>query len=442
MELLNSLGWNLASFVFVLGIMIFVHELGHHLVAKLLGIRVDVFSLGFGPRLFGFRRGDTDYRVSLIPLGGYVRMAGENYDDNLSGSPEEFLSRPKTHRLAVAIAGPAMNVLLAVVLLSVNFMVGIQVPAYLTEPAVIGHIADGSPAADAGLQIGDRVVAIEGRETPNWEEVQLTIATSPDQKVAISVARGNEVIQKIAAVAESESSGVGYIGIMPPVSTVITTVEPTGAAARASLQPGDAILKVTANDAEATKMTEILALIAARGGEALQFTIQRNKEVIVREVTPVLEGDRAKIGVSIGQLPILETKTERYGPFEAVGRSIERNYQLSSLTFRIIGKLLVGATSLKMMSGPIEIAKFSGQAASQGAMALIGFMALISLQLGIFNLFPIPILDGGVIALLLVEAVIRRDLSLQAKERIFKIGFFFLVILMSIVIFNDITKNI
>jgi regulator of sigma E protease len=422
--------------------MIFVHELGHHLMAKFLGIRVDVFSLGFGPRLFGYRKGDTDYRVSLLPLGGYVRMAGEHYDDDLSGSPEEFLSRPKSHRFAVALAGPVMNIFLAVVLLAANFMVGIRVPAYLSEPAIIGFVAEDSAAEQVGLMVGDRVLSVDGTETSSWEGVQLQIATNPGQTVVLEILRDGETFERVITVEESDSSGIGFIGILPSVENVVTQVDPEGPAGSSDIDAGDRILSVVSPQETADELAAILDLIARSEGQTLTFTLRRDQDVIQRTVTPVMMQEKARIGVSIGQFPIQETRLERYGAIESFQRSLERNLQLTSLTLSIVGKLITGQTSLKMMSGPIEIARFSGEAASQGAPALVGFMALISLQLGIFNLFPIPILDGGVIALLLVESLMGRDLSLRTKERIFQVGFIFLILLMSVVILNDISKNI
>lgn len=441
MELLNSVSWTILSFIFVLGIMIFIHELGHYLMAKALGIRVEVFSLGFGPRLIGFRRGETDYRISLLPLGGFVKMTGENYDEELNGSRDEFLSRPKSHRFAVAIAGPLMNIGLAVVLLAVSYMVGIQVPKYLSETPVVGYVVSESPAEEAGLAEGDVILSIGSTETPTWETVHLVVATSPGQTVSVAVRREGASIERLVTLKEDTATGGGFLGLLPPVSNIITSVE-AGPAKEAGLQSGDIIERVSAGEATETELRRVLDLIAASEGTPVEFTIRRDQEVFDRMITPEEIGGRARIGITIGELPSLETRTERYGLFPAVGRSLDRTYQLTALTFNIIGKLLTGETSIKMMSGPIEIAKYSGQAASQGPLALIGFMALVSLQLGIFNLFPIPILDGGVIALLGIEGLLGRDLSLKVKERIFQVGFVFLILLMSIVIFNDISKNI
>ncbi len=441
LELLNSLGWTIASFVLVLGIMIFVHELGHYLMAKYLGIKVEVFSLGFGPRLIGFRKGDTDYRVSALPLGGYVRMKGEHYEEQLSGDADEFLSRPKRHRFAVAIAGPAMNLFLAVFLLAGNYFVGIEVPVYLSEPAVVGHVASDSPAKEAGFQLEDEILSVNGHETPTWEDFYLAVGTSPNELLTINLRRGSQTLQKVVQAAEEDLRGFGSIGVSPPVTNTITAVE-DGPARTEGVEVGDEIVQVKAGDVVARDLPEILDLIDSSKGEPVKFLFRREGELINKTIRPVEMGDRVRIGVAISPAFPSETKTEEYGLVKAVGRATERCYQLTVLTFRLVGKLLTGETSIKSMSGPIEIAKYSGRAAAEGATALMGFMSLISLQLGIFNLFPIPILDGGVIALLAIEGLMGRDLSLKAKERIFQVGFLFLVLLMSIVIFNDISKNV
>ncbi len=441
MTLLTAFGWTLLSFIFVLGIMIFIHELGHYLAAKWLKIRVDVFSLGFGPRLFGFRRGDTDYRISAIPLGGYVKMKGENFDEDLQGAPDEFLSRPKLHRFLVAVAGPAMNIGLAVLLLAGSYMVGVPVPTFLSEPPVVGYIAPDSPARDAGLLRGDRILAVAGRETHTWEELQLVVATTPDQAVPVRLLRDGEELEKVVRLGEENSTGTGYMGVFPETMTVVSRVD-SGPAAEAGLRPGDIILSVRSGDRAATDHEGILAIIGASEGRPVEFVVRRGQEEFQRSITPVMMDGKARVGVVIGPVPRSDIRLERYGPLPALVRAVDRCYRLTTLTFRIIGKLVTGETSLKMMSGPIEIARFSGQAASQGLLPLIGFMSLVSLQLGIFNLLPIPILDGGVITLLAVEAVLGRDLSLKLKERIFQVGFIFLILLMSIVIFNDISKNI
>ena len=442
LEILNGLGWTLGAFILVIGIMIFVHELGHHLMAKYLGIKVNVFSLGFGPRLFGFEMGGTDYRVSLLPLGGYVKMAGEHYDDELRGTEDEFLSRPKKHRFAVAIAGPAMNIILAVLLLSLNYMVGIQIPVYLTEAPVVGHIRSDSPAMEGGFQLGDRILSIDGQSVETWEELNIAVATRANQTLRFTVERAGDTLEIPVTVAEDPSTGAGYIGLSPTVTNVVSAVEPESPADAAGIQQGDEIVEIRLNGQSATDLARILDLIQASEGRPIELTLKRDGTLVEKTVAPVEMDGRHRLGVVIGELEPQERRTERYGVFGALAKSIEKNYQLTQLTFRIVGQLITGTTSMRAMSGPIEIARVSGEAASHGLMTLIAFMAMVSLQLGIFNLFPIPILDGGVIMLLAIEGLMGRDLSMTVKERISQIGFLFLIVLMSIVIANDIAKNI
>ncbi len=438
MEIVNDIGRSILAFIFVLGVMIFVHELGHYLMAKLLGIRVDVFSLGFGPRLFGFSRGGTDYRVSILPLGGYVKMAGENYEEELSGSPEEFLSRPKSHRFAVAVAGPLMNILLALVLTWAHFWSGVEVDAFVKQAAVIGKIQPGSPAEKAGLKLQDRIVAVDGESTPTWSELQLAVAKKPNQTVDIAVVRGGQTIHQKVSTSVNKEVGLGTIGVYPAIPYVVESVEPGKPAAKAGLKSGDRIIQVKSKDRTAQDAYDIPPLIASAQGKPLQFKVERAGQVFEKEIAPVQIDGQVRIGISLYR----PTQIEKFGVFESVSQSIQHNYQVTLLTFDILGRILTGRASLRTMSGPIEIARFSGLAAKEGAFALLRLMALISLQLGIFNLLPIPILDGGVIALLAIEGVMRRDLSMRVKERIFQIGFIFLIVLMGIIIINDISKHI
>ncbi|RPJ56103.1 MAG: RIP metalloprotease RseP [Acidobacteria bacterium] len=438
MEIVNEIGRSILAFIFVLGVMIFVHELGHYLMAKFLGIRVDVFSLGFGPRLFGFSRGGTDYRVSILPLGGYVKMAGENYEEELSGSPEEFLSRPKSHRFAVAVAGPVMNILLALVLTWAHFWSGVEVDAYVKQAAVIGKIQPDSPAAKAGLKVQDRIVAVDGEPTPTWSELQLAVAKKPNQTVDLAVVRDSQTVHQKVTTSINKELGLGTLGVFPAIPYVVESVESGTPAAKAGLKSGDRIIEVKSKDRTGQDAYDIPPLIASAEGKPLQFKVERDGRVFEKEIAPVQIDDQVRIGISLYR----PTQIEKFGAFESVKQAFQHNYQVTLLTFDILGRILTGRASLRTMSGPIEIARFSGLAAKEGAFALLKLMALISLQLGIFNLLPIPILDGGVIALLAIEGVMRRDLSMRVKERIFQIGFIFLILLMGIIIINDISKHI
>ncbi|HEY2931628.1 MAG TPA: RIP metalloprotease RseP [Acidobacteriota bacterium] len=435
----HIIGTNILALIFVLGVMIFVHEFGHYVVAKLLKIRVDVFSLGFGPRLFGFRKGDTDYRVSALPLGGYVKMAGENFDEELTGAEDEFLSRPKSHRMAVAIAGPLMNFLLAIGLLAGNLILGVQIPAYLYEPPIIGAIDPHSPAERAGLRVGDRILSIGNSKTQNWEDVTFATGASARRPLPFRIQRDGKQLTGSITPEPAPDTQLGWIGVGPLFPSIVGSVEPGSPADRAGLKPRDEIIKVKSPTREVFTFSQARALIAENEGKPLEFTIRRGKETLQKTIIPQKIAGDVRIGYVPEPPPLM---TKKFGALDAIRESIQRNYRLTLLTFNIVGKILTGDASIRTISGPIEIARYSGEAARRGASIMMEFMAMISLQLGIFNLFPIPILDGGVIFLLLVESLIRRDLSLQVKERIFQIGFIFIILLMGIVLFNDLNKSL
>jgi regulator of sigma E protease len=438
--------FTLLAFIFVLGVMIFIHELGHFLVAKLQKIRVHAFALGFGPRLWGFRRGETDYRINALPLGGYVKLAGEDFDDQITGAPDEFLSRPKFQRFLVYIAGPLMNVLLAIMIIAGNFMSGVRVPKYLKEAPVIGVVQEGSAGEKAGLKPRDRIVTIDGKTTPTWEDVQLLIGSSPRQTLAIEVERDRERLSVPVLVAGTGDPEFGDAGLQPfQPAPALTRIEPNSPAEIAGLQEGDVIEKVRIGEEVAADRTSMQALFGRNEGKKLELTIRRGGGVLTKNVIPTRmpppggaqETARPRIGVTFQDELVLE----KYGPIDALARSVQQNYRYTVLTFQIIGRLITGKASLKTMSGPIDIAYYSGEAARLGWRALLGFMALVSLQLGVFNLLPIPILDGGAIFLMMVEGLLRKDLSITVKERIVQVGFFFLVLLMGAVIITDIGKR-
>ncbi len=443
--LFNSLS-TIVSFIFVLGLMIFVHEFGHFIAAKWLKIRVEIFSLGFGTRLFGFRRGDTDYRVCLLPLGGYVKLAGENPEDALSGSPDEFLTRPKHQRFLVYVAGPVMNIVMAVLFLAVNYMAGIEMPRYLKEPPVIGQAPPESPAAKAGVQSGDLILAVDGRAISTWKDLQIAVGSSPNRELDFSIRRGAQQLSyKITTISLGRGE-IGSAGFVPYLlHPVVDRVEPASPADKAGLQKGDTLVRVEREGQAAEEQYAQIALIYGSEDKELTVTLKRGEEVLQRKVVPVRMNvpsnpgysGQGRLGVSF-RIPSL---VERYGAWASLNESVRRNYEITLLTFDLLGKLFTGKASLKVMSGPIDIAVYSGEAARMGPLALIGFIAMISLQLGIFNLLPIPVLDGGQIFLLLLEGLIRRDLSLHVKEQIAKVGFILLILLMSVVLFNDLSKH-
>jgi regulator of sigma E protease len=429
------------AFAIVLGVMIVVHEFGHYAVAKLLGVRVEVFSVGFGNRLLGFRKGDTDYRLSAIPLGGYVKMSGENPMDDRTGDPGEFLSHPRWHRFLIAIAGPGMNILLAVTLLTVVYMVHYEYPAVLDEPAVIGWVIPDTPAARAGIQAGDRIVRIDGVQNPTWQQIDPQEALNPNQPLSITVDRAG---RRTDLTIVPEPYGIDQIGsagwVAKEPSVTITELEPDMPAVKGGMKVGDQILSVDGQPIPALEaMMEVLKRTKDR---PVQITVLRDGQEKTFTVQPVLKEVRGlqekRYRVGIGSMP---TKVTRLPFAAALERSVEQNRQASMLILELVQKMVQRKISIRSIEGPIRIGQAAGDAASQkGWTPLMELTAAISLNLGIFNLLPIPILDGGVILLLFVEGLIRRDIDLRIKERIYQAAFVFLVLFAAMVIYNDVSK--
>ncbi len=428
------------AMIVVLGFMILIHEFGHYAAAKLFGVRVEVFSIGFGTRLLGFRRGDTDYRISAIPLGGYVKMSGENPMDERTGDPAEFLSHPRWQRFVIAIAGPAMNILLAFGLLTIVYMVHYEYPVFLDQPAVISWVEKDSPAASAGLQPGDRIIHVDGIQNPTWDQVEPQVALSPNQPLPLQIQRNGETIEKMLVPKPYGVSQTGYAGWSPKQPLTITALEDDMPAEKAGLHVGDEI--VAMNGTPVPALAAMIERLKVTKEQPFQLTVLRNGQPLTVTVQPKLtevEGEkRYRIGIEsapmkVGSLPFAA----------AFQRSVDQNKQWSALILELVGKLVRRKVSIRSVEGPIRIGQAAGEAATEkGWTPLLELTAAISLNLGIFNLLPIPILDGGVILLLLIEGVMRRDISLPIKERIYQAAFVFLLLFASIVIYNDLVKTL
>jgi regulator of sigma E protease len=431
---------NIIVVILVLGFMIFIHELGHFLAAKAFGIRVLVFSLGFGKRLLGFRRGETDYRLSVLPFGGYVKMAGDDPTQVREGKPGEFLSHPRWQRFFVVIMGPAMNVGLAVLLLGGLYHFHHQKPAYQSQPARIGDIAPDSPAAKAGFRPGDLIVRFDGLQNPKWEDVQLKVLTTVNEAIPVEVVRNGETqTLSLTPLAEGRDH-TGDAGWSPALPGRVDAVEASMPAGQAGLQPGDEI--VALDGQRVYFWPRIAQAIQEGGGKEVALTVARAGQELEFRLQPVLtdlRGEKVwRIGVSFRNEMVIQKLP--WG--EAISASLRDNLRNSLATFDVLGKILTRRMSARSLTGPIGIAQLSGEAYRAGWPELIMLTCFISLQLGIFNLLPIPVLDGGVILLLLVESAIRRDLSLAVKERFAQVGVVFLLLLAAFVMVNDILKSI
>ena len=427
----------------VLGFMILIHEFGHYAVAKLLGVRVEQFAIGFGKRLVGFRRGETDYRINAIPLGGYVKMSGENPMDQRTDDPREFMNHSRWHRFLIAIAGPAMNILLTIFLLTIVYIMHYEYPVYLDKPAVLDGVKPGSAAAQAGLQAGDRIIKVDNIENPTWEQLEPRVWLSPNQPLTVEVQRGNQVFEKTIIPKPVTSSEVGSAGWFPEDSVVVGRVEPNLPAAKAGIKEEDRI--VALNGQPVHSLESVIDSLQQSKDQPIDLTVERSGQTLHFGMSPVLsktedpKQNRYRLGFSNkGEVKVTTL------PFsKALKLSLDRNRQYSMMILELAKKLVQRKISLRAVSGPIGIAQEAGYAAQQkGWTPLMELTAGISLNLGIFNLLPIPILDGGVILFLAIEGLMRRDISINIKERVYQAAFVFLVLFAVMVIYNDLMKTI
>lgn len=434
---------SIVSVAVVLGFMILIHEFGHYAMAKLLGVRVEQFAIGFGKRLVGFKRGGTDYRINALPLGGYVKMSGENPMDDRTGDPAEFMSHPRWHRFLIAIAGPTMNILLAIFLLTAVYMVHYEYPVFLDKPAVIEGIKHDSAAEKAGLQPGDRIIRVDGIENPTWEQLQPRVWLSPNQPLNISIQRGSQVLQKTIVPQSVTSSEVGSAGWYPEEPVIVGHIEPGTPADQVGLKEGDRI--VAMDGQPLVSIESMIERLQQTKDQPVELSILRGNEHITLQAKPVLSKteDPKEERYRLGFLNKSETKVTTLPFGQALSLSLEQNKKYSLLILELAKKIVERKVSLRAVSGPIGIAQDAGYAAQQkGWTPLMELTAGISLNLGIFNLLPIPILDGGVILFLLIEGLMRRDVSLRIKERVYQAAFVFLVLFAVMVIYNDLMKTL
>ena len=435
----------------VLGIMVLVHEFGHFAVAKLFGVRVEVFSIGFGKRLFGFKRGDTDYRISLLPLGGYVKMSGETPGEARTGDPGEFTSHPRWQRVLIGLAGPAANFVLAFVLMAGLFMMHNEVPNYMSGPAVLDVVPPDTPAARAGLKAGDRIVRFDQDKNPDWEQILMRAGLDANSYVPVTVERNVDgqpekvnVELYVADASKGEDFELESVGLLPRVQNGplgVRDVMPGNPAARAGLRAGDAIVSI--NGEAVHSVAAVMALLQETQGKPASLVVQRGSDTLNMTATPIWGDDgTGRMGYRLGFHPALAPFHVEQLPLDkAISQSIHVNLHYSGLIIDVLRRLVSHRSNVQQLSGPIGIARETGEAVTApGWQPLIATMALISLNLGIFNLLPIPILDGGMILLLLIEGVLRRDLNQEFKERVYQVAFVVLVLFAAFVMFNDVAK--
>jgi regulator of sigma E protease len=459
LSFLTNIWWLLV----LVGVMILVHELGHFWAARFFDVKVEVFSFGFGPRLFGFRRGETDYRFSLFFFGGYVKMAGEQPGENFIGSPlaratnedgtqeiaptedsrndpRAMFNKPRWQRLIILAAGPFMNVVLAVAVLVGLYMVVGHEQVLNPGGALIGHIVPDSPAAKAGIQVGDKIVRLDGKDNPDWEEISTQEIESAQRPMTITIERAGRQFPVTVTPVLDDKEGVGSAGWEGQNEIEVVSVSP-GPADAAGLKKGDLLVKI--NGTPIHWRNTLQDTIRKSDGKPVTIEYVRGGAHHTVTISPVFKNPdtsaRWMIGVQT-EMKLDIRKTKLNFP-AAVSQSLIENGKNASLIVEFLRGIIERRMSATNLSGPIRISQYAKQAAEEGPDAFLMLMSVVSLNLAIVNLLPIPILDGGAILTLLIETVMGRDLSLNVKEAMLKVGFVFLMMIMVFVIYNDIAKS-
>jgi len=426
----------LLAFAFVLGVLVFVHELGHFLAAKRVGIRVLKFQLGFNPTIVSFRRGDTEYGIGALPLGGFVKMAGETPEDGPTGRSDEFLSKTKWERFQVLIMGPVMNILLAFVLTALVLYQGVEKAVYEDQPVTVGSVAADTPAAKADIQPGDRIVSANGRRVETWEQFYIAVGSRPNRPTTLGVLHNGVEEEKTVTPATIGGSRFefGEIGVFPNTHPHLAAVTPGEPGARGGLKDGDVIVAVDGKPI--AFHYQLRELIAKHPEKPMAVTVQRGGATQTLTVTPDRHGSVGWLGVR----PVDDTTTLKPGAMQAMQIAVQKNTEYAAMIFQTLFGLITGETSPRQLMGPVAIAQLSGESAELGWLALFSLMASISLNLGLLNLLPIPVLDGGHILIMGLEGIARRDFSIKVKEKMLLAGFVLILMLMVTVIYNDLTR--
>jgi regulator of sigma E protease len=443
----------IVSFVVVIGILILIHELGHFFVARLCGVGVERFSIGFGPVLLRWRGKDTEYCLSAIPMGGYVKMMGE--ENPLEGgaalpfdAKKAFALKPLWARFLIVFAGPGMNFVLAAIIFAI-VLATVGRPVW---PAVVGKVADDGPAAAASLRTGDVITAVGDRPVQYWEDLERAVADSQGRPLTLRVRRG-EAVQTIALAPRRkpvtdpifrESREVWDVGAGPQLVPQISSVAADSPAARGGLIPGDIVLAVAGQPIYTPE--DLVDAIRTRPGQPFQITVERDGKRLSLTVTPEPAKDKTPTGqeIVVGKIQAgIATKAVRfepYNPVQAVVYGAARTWDMTVLTTKGLWKLVSRQIDSSNIGGPIQIATEAGRQAKEGFGSLALFTAIISVNLAVLNLLPVPMLDGGHLFFFVIEAVLGRPLSLKKREAAQQLGFVLLMLLMVYALWNDLNR--
>jgi regulator of sigma E protease len=433
------------SFIVLIGVMVVVHEFGHFAVAKLCRVRVEAFSIGFGPRLFGVKRGDTDYKVCLLPLGGYVKMTGENPTEGEQpvDDPGAFTSHPRWQRMLIGLAGPVANFILAFVIMFVYYNWIHEVTKDEIGASTIDWVIPGSPAAQAGFETGDVIQRFDTAPNPDWQKIGTRASMNLNQTVPVTVARSGKTVDlslRIPSESKLESDLGDIVGILPqytPAPIGVDKVAPDTPAEKAGLHGGDKIESVDGHPFHS--VAPLLAYMRLGQGKPLALVVLRDGATLNLQANPAqLDSTDWKLGFApTGFRSQMSPLPVRQAAVKSTAFCLENSTDI----VEVLGRLFTRKVHVTQLSGPVGIAKMAGEAAeTKGWYPKFYIAAAISLNLGILNLLPFPILDGGLILLLLIEGIIRHDISLNVKERIYQAAFVVLVVFFAFVMFNDVTK--
>ncbi len=430
----------MVNFLIVLSILVLFHELGHYLAARYFDVTVESFSIGFGPRLVGFRRNGTDFKICLLPLGGYVKMAGQSVIGEPTGEPGELLSKPRWQRLIIVGMGPAFNFVLAIALLAGLYMYQYERARFLEESPRIGYVSSGSPARAAGVIPGDVVVSLGDVETATWKDLYMAAALVSGRTGDL-VVRRDGISRRLRIQVPDAEIGRDQLdaGWSPAHGVVLGDVLPDSPAEAAGIEPGD--LLVSIDGVDVTAVQHAIDVISSSGGRELALRVERAGSLESLRVSATRDGEGGPWRVGVQLQPDFERIAEPLPFQQALAQSAADNLDFAGLIFRTLGALVVGELSVKALEGPVGIYRHTQDAAARGVGGLVQLMAIISINLGILNLLPIPVLDGGHILLLLVESTLRRDVSVAVKNRITQAGLVFIMILFAIVMYNDLARQ-
>jgi len=431
---------NIISFIIVLGILIFVHELGHFIIAKRSGVGVLRFSLGFGPKIIGKKIGETEYQISAIPLGGYVKIIGENPEEEVSEKDRGRSFSGKSIRTRVAIIGfgPLMNVLLAFIFLCLVALIGFKIPAFLEAPPRVGWVEPDSPGQRGGIRAGDLIIRINDRKVTNWEKARFILVSNPNARLRLDVEREGVIVTKELVPEERGLFGAGYTGLQPEWPPIIREIIKGDPADLGGLKRDDLILAIDGE--EMRHWIQMAMTIWKNPDNILMFKVKRGQEILSFPIRPkAVQSKENTIGL-IGISNPGNTIFKRYGPFRAIVWGGSETLELTKRTITVLWRLVVRKISHRMVGGPILIAQMAGSAAKSGIANFMLFIAGLSITLAIINTLPIPILDGGHLLFLGIEAIRRKPIGAKTREFAYRVGLVFIIMLMLFIFYTDITR--